>query len=142
MPTLTYILLRDSTGFERRFRVPQGTLLRKVSKMQTNERTLTGRADTQEGPHLALHTLQVRVRNVASGADPDGAVYGVLADLRALFALKNPRGAPSNRLTYVDHLGGTHMVKLIGDLEEVNITPYLGGEESWFFVTLSLEEVG
>jgi hypothetical protein len=145
MTTRNYIVLTDSAGFERRFRVPQGTLTRKVTKMQTRDRTLTGRADTQEGPHIALHSLQVRVRNLASGADPEDLVgypdWGVLADVRHFFSLRNPQGTPSNRLTYTDHLAADHTVELLGEMEELNVTPYLDGDESWFYVTLMLEEV-
>jgi hypothetical protein len=145
MTTNTYILLRDSNNFERRFRVPMGTLEPYLEKMQTNDRTVTGRADTQEGPHIAYHALQVRVRNIASGSDPDDQIglpaWGVLADLRHFYGLKNPRGVPHNRLIYIDHLGVEHQVKISGRLGQNNITHVLDGDESWYYITLTMESI-
>jgi len=142
MATLPYIRLANSnSSLDKRFKVLQGSYRPSTTKTQSRRRTLTGKADTQEGAHVGGYLFTVKVRNLATGTDPDGATYGVLADLDTLFALKNPNGVPSNTLFFIDFLGVSRFVHLIGQMEKDFITPYHDGNNSWVYVNLAVEVV-
>ena len=140
MTTQRYIILKKSDGsLERRYRVIHGSLVPHLTKLQKLRRTATGRLDVTEGAHVKSWEMTVRIRNVPTTTDPDGAAYGVLADLKELFALKNARATPSNRLILVDHLGVSHNVYMVGEFSEQNLTPLLDGANTVFHLPIFLE---
>lgn len=100
--------------------------------------------DITEGPQTVTWQMTVRAHRTTQAGDPrppiDGHTYGVFSDLQALFAVKNPRATPSNLIIFTDHLGADHNVYLTGDFPYENITPYVDGTDSLYFVPLVMEE--
>src|SRR5262245_43510654 len=126
MATRNYIELKSSNNsINKKFRVLQGSLEPKSTKMQSVDWTLVGRIDLTEGPHLNVRPFTVKLKDMPTGTDPDGAAYAVLDDLKALFALKNAMATPTNKITLVDHKSVTVYGYLLGELTERNITPNL-----------------
>lgn len=141
MTTLAYMTLATSTGTTKRFRVLMGSLKESDLKNQNRKRTANGRSDNTEGAVFRSWVTSVKVRNVSTGTDPDGASYAVRADLETFYGYNNPNGTPTNRFTFTDHLGNTATVELVGQMDKENITPYLDGVNSWFVIPIAFERV-
>jgi hypothetical protein len=145
MTTRTYFRFGNSNDTRIKwFRVPVGQIRRLTSKRQTADETLDGSPDNQEGKHVVMWQITVRVRGVASGADPEGVNWATLDDLRYFFGLKNPRATPSTRIKMWSHTstgdGDFVWGRLLGDLDESAFTPMMDGNESWYYTTIAFKE--
>ena len=142
MATRNYIVLANSdSSLSKQFKVVQGTLEPKTSKMQTIDYTLGGRLDVTEGPQPVVRAFTVKTYNYPTGTLPAGAQWGVLDDLKVLYRLRNPLGTPSHVITLVDHLGASHTGYLVGDFSEKNITPSLDGPNGEMYVACLFQEI-
>jgi len=143
LTTLAYMELKNSSAsLYKKFRVIQGSLRHTVQKVQTRGRTVTGKADTQEGSHIAIHSMTLKVRHTEGVSG-----YGTLADLKTFFSYKNPNGTPSTQITYYENLdtdgngtGDSHTVEMVGDWDPEMVTYVEHGSSGWFYVPIQLEE--
>ena len=139
MTLQSYITLGNNDGVTnlKRFYVLQGTYKPTRNKTQTRRRTITGKADTQEGFVVRGWEMTINCKDtVASSSD------GTLYDLRAFFEKNAASGANSGRLTFWEFDDTqVHTVELIGTLDEDNITPILQGSETKFYVPIVMEQV-
>jgi len=149
--TLPYCELKNSdASLYKKFRVVGGSLRHPVEKMQTRNRTVTGKADTQEGSHIKRHQMTIKVRHTESVSG-----YGSLADLKTFFSYKNPNAVPSTQITYYENLdsdgngvgdvhdgsGGTSKVEIAGVWDPEMVIYAESGDSAWYYVPLQLEEV-
>lgn len=141
--TLAYMrLVNSDSSIDRKFKVVQGSLRHPVQKTQTRQRTVTGKADTQEGAHIAMHSMTLKVRHTESLSG-----YGTLAELKTFFSYKNPNAVPSTQITYYENLspdgttGYSHTVEMVGDWDPEMVTYVEHGASGYFYVPILLEEV-
>ncbi len=65
------------------------------------------------------------------------SLYGTLADLETFFDKRTP---PGDQITFVDFLGTSRVVYIIGDWEVEPMTPMLDGTESFYAVPIQMRE--
>jgi len=143
--TLAYMrLVNSNSTLDVKFRVVQGSLRHPVQKTQTRGRTVTGKADTQEGAHIAMHSMTLKVRHTESLGG-----YGTLANLKTFYSYKNPNATPSTQITYYENLdedgngtGDAHTVEMVGDWDPEMVTYVEHGASGWFYAPILLEETG
>ena len=135
----SYITLGNNDGVTnlKRFYVLQGSYQPTRTKTQTRRRSITGKADTQEGFIVTSWQMTLHCKDTVASAN-DGTLY----DLRSFFMKNAASGANSGRLTFWEFDDTqVHTVELIGTLAEENITPVLQGTETVFYVPIVLEQV-
>ncbi len=128
----------DGSNSKKRFRALQGSSKPERQKTQTRKRTLTGKADTQEGFVINLWTMTIKCKYQVEDANE-----GTLADLRAFFE-KIGAGTDANsaRLTFWEFDDSqVHKVEMTGSLTEDNVIPMVTGTEAEFYVPVVLEKV-
>lgn len=133
-----YIVLKTSDGsLEKRFRViaqdyDDGT----PAKAGKARRTLGGGMSYSAGGVYYSWSPTIKVRHTEPETD-----YGNLADLTYLYELNNPNGTPSDKLTFIDHHNVERTVIMPGELRKAVLGSAIEGEEAWYFVRLTLQEI-
>ncbi len=145
MPATKYIILtsddavgEDPPSLGGRYIVIQADpgLRHTMRKSQSMNETVEGGLDVGMGGVYEIFTLMLRTRHTE-----DEENYGDLADLRAMYALNDPFGTPSNVLKYTDHHGDTHNVWMIGNLDDMPLTFQVEGLHAWYTMPITLQKV-
>jgi hypothetical protein len=133
MATNAYIELKDSSGSGGYFAVVSGGYGPNEERNQTIDRTVGGTLDISQGKNFKVHEMLVRCREAE-----DRSGYGDYAELQRLWRLNNPKGSPSDKITYIDHYGTSHTAYFEGKFNPDAVTTLLEGENAIFFVPLKL----
>ena len=137
MTTRTYVVLANSNGsISKQFRVVHGSLRPVRTKRQSERETITGKIDMAEGAVRQAWSMTLRVHYQETDAS-----YGTLGTLRTFYGYTNPAGTPSNVLTFTDNLANSYSVRLLGELVEENLTPYLDGVQAVYLIPISMVKV-
>jgi len=135
-----HIWLQTSDGgatMSKKFRVlAQGYDDGTPEKAETLERTIGGGLNLNVGAIYKTWSPIIRVRHTESVTD-----YGTMAELEAFYALNNPNGTPSNKITFIDHHGTSRTVYIIGQLKKAIMGFKTEGEYAWFTIAIRMIEV-
>jgi len=133
MATNAYIELKDSSGSGGYFAVVMGGYQPVERRSQSIDHTVGGTLDISQGKNFQIHVLTVRCRHTE-----DRVGYATFAELQRLWRLNNPKGDPSDRITYIDHYGTEHYCYFEGEFDPGAVTTLLEGENAIFFVPVTL----
>jgi hypothetical protein len=137
MTTRTFIVLANSNAsIVKNFRVVHGSLRPVRAKRQSERETITGKIDMAEGAIRQTWAMTLRVHYQETDAS-----YGTLSTLQTFYGYVNPNGTPSNVLTFTDNLAQSYSVRLLGELVEENLTPYLDGTQAVYLIPISFVKV-
>lgn len=136
MATNPYISLYGSTGLPTNhyFRVILPEWGETYQKSQQIRKTASGDWDITEGSVKRILDYIIRVRHT----EPVSG-YGTVDDLKNLYLLNDPGATPHNRLSFVDHYGGSPItVMMVGDFRKQIMGIEIEGNEAWFLVKIAL----
>jgi hypothetical protein len=132
-----YMSLNNSAGTsEYKFRVvaegyDDGTL----NRSESLNRAIGGGIDHSLGQVYRTWSPMILVRFTETDSG-----YGNLSNLEYFYALNNPAGTPSNKLTFTNHHGTSYYVHMVGTMEKQCLGSRIEGTQAWFVYRLTLME--
>ena len=133
MTTYAYIVLQDSSGSGGNFAVPMGGYNPEGDREQSINKTVGGTYDISQGENFEIHRYTIRCRHTE-----DRSGYGTFGELIRLWKLNNPKGTPTDRITFTDHFGVVHYAYFEGKIPWGAITTVIEGLQAWYFVPIVL----
>lgn len=132
----------SDSSVSKRFRVILTGYEENHNKTQSVNRTLDGTPDISVGSIQRSWNFLVRVRVEEAPGDAYTPGFGTKDDLLYFYSLNNPNGTPTDVITFVDHYGDTHLVKILGSYSANAMSVIIDGPEALFTVQVSLLKVG
>ena len=132
-----YITLQDSTASRTKNYVVTFPGYNPIlDPHETIDTTLDGELDVQRGSLQEVINLTLRV--AIEEDDPD---FGNQDDLKYFYKLRNPKGSPSDKITYTNHYGQQYIVVMTGQYNPNIQTVYLEGPYAFALIPVTLRVV-
>ena len=132
-----YISLEDSTASRnKKFVVVFPGYNPILDPHETIDTTLDGELDVQRGSVQEVINLTLRV-----AIEEDAEGFGDQDDLKYFYKLRNPKGSPSDKLTYINHYGQEYIVLMTGQYNPNIQTVYLDGPYAFALIPVTLRVV-
>jgi hypothetical protein len=134
MTQYDYIVLSSSdNSITGKFTVIQEGYNPSLEAIQNVSDTIDGGVDVQVGPIVEIRGMLIKCRHTE-----DRVGYGTLATLESLFRLRNPKGTPSNIITYTDNLGSQYQVIFIDNWQQALLAHQVEGLYAWSLIKITL----